>query len=373
MLVPRLSRLALGALGTSVLLGGCAADAAGDAEVASSSESDLVVASSVAKLALANVGTGACSKNSKGGRDFGPSCTGNGEHPEYWCADFVKWVWQEAGASDTGDVTPSAGSFYTYGQKHHTLSGSPKLGDAVVYNYVGGGHAEHVAVVVKVNANGTIETVSGDWSGHAGSEAEFASTSHTVLNAPAYPGRIGEDPPMMGMHISGFISPVGLAKSKPVTTPTPSPAPSPSPTATPNPSPTPSPVATPLPKTPSGCGQINPGEGLRAGEQIESCGGEYTLALQTDGNLVLSRNDPHGAEVTLWATFTDRPGADKGYVALLQADGNVVVYGDASNALWSSETAGHANVDHLALQTDGNLVVYKDGGQPLWATYTQGR
>ncbi len=37
-----------------------------------------------------------------------------------------------------------------------------------------------------MNTNGTIETVSGDWAGSGGTEAEFSSTSHVVHNAPAY-------------------------------------------------------------------------------------------------------------------------------------------------------------------------------------------
>ncbi len=363
MLLSRLSLLVVAGLGTSVLALGCAADATSDGVTAeSSSSSDLVVESSIASLALANVGKLACSENSRDGHAYGSSCTGNGGHPEYWCADFVKWVWQETGASDVGELTAAAGSFYTYGQRHNTLSGTPKVGDAVVYNYQGGGVADHVAVVVKLSSNGTIETVSGDWSGHSGSEAEFASTSHTVLNAPAYPGRIGEDPPMMGMHISGFISPVGLTTS----------APKPAPTPTPTPAPSPTPVTTPIPKAPAGCGEIAPGEGLKAGEQIHSCNEEYTLAMQTDGNLVLYHNEPKG-QVALWATFTDRTGDDKGYVATMQTDGNLVVYGDQSNALWSSATAGHRNVEYLSVQGDGNLVIYEDGNTPLWATYTEGR
>jgi hypothetical protein len=172
----------------------------------------LVTGNAIASLALANVGGMACAKNSLGGSAFGSSCTGNGGSPEYWCADFALWVWANAGVSDVGGLDAAAGSFYVYGQNHGTLKSTPSVGDAVVFDYQGGGVADHVALVTQVNSDGTIETVSGDWNGDSGTEAQFASTSHVVLNSPAYPGTDGSTPSIMGMTISGFISPVGLTQ-----------------------------------------------------------------------------------------------------------------------------------------------------------------
>ena len=193
------------------LAAGCGSDAgqAGPELVARTSAA--LTGDSIAQLALANVGGMACAKNSLGGTSFDSSCTGNGGQPEYWCADFARWVWEHEGAGNTSELTAAAGSFYVYGQKHGTLSNSPTLGDAVVYNYAGGGVADHVALVTKVNSNGTIETTSGDWDGQSGSEAYFSSTSKVVLNTPAYAGTVGSSPGVMGMTISGFITPVGLS------------------------------------------------------------------------------------------------------------------------------------------------------------------
>ena len=179
-------------------------------EDVSGSSSEALTGSDVQKLASANVGTTACGTNSLGGKGFDSSCTGNGGLPEYWCADFARWVWEKTGAGNTNELTAAAGSFYVYGQKHGTLHNSPELGDAVVFNYAGNGYADHVAIVTQVNGNGTIESVSGDWNGQSGTEAQFASTSHTVLNSPAYSGTVGTTPGIMGMKISGYISPVGL-------------------------------------------------------------------------------------------------------------------------------------------------------------------
>jgi hypothetical protein len=172
--------------------------------------------STIASIAEANVGLGACATNSQGGTAFESSCDGNGGSPEYWCADFAQWVWEQAGANTSG-LDAAAQSFYDYGQNNGTLSNSPSVGDAVVFDNGSGIH--HVAIVVQVNGDGTIETVSGDWDGHGGSESEFASTSSVVLNAPAYDDSVGSEPGIMGMTIVGYISPVfdgsGTAASAP--------------------------------------------------------------------------------------------------------------------------------------------------------------
>jgi len=162
----------------------------------------------IATIALENVGDGACSTNSAGGTTYETSCTGNAGSPEYWCADFVQWVWAQAGV-DTSSLDAAAGSFYLYGQNNATLHTTPSLGDGVVFNYQGGGVAEHVAIVALVNADGTIETVSGDWGGVGATEAAFASTSQVTWNTPAYPGIEGTSPAIMGMAIAGFVSPAG--------------------------------------------------------------------------------------------------------------------------------------------------------------------
>jgi hypothetical protein len=189
-----------------VAFGAGCSGAASDEAVGSSTNA--VSTASIGSIARANVGKKACSTNSEGGKAFDSSCTGNGGEPEYWCADFARWVWAKGGF-DTAGLDAAAGSFYVYGQDHGTLHSRPAVGDAVVFDYHGGGSADHVAIVVEVNSDGSIETVSGDWGGDNGSEAEFASTSHVVLNTPAYPGVLGSAPGIMGMTISAFVAPAG--------------------------------------------------------------------------------------------------------------------------------------------------------------------
>ena len=118
-----------------------------------------------------------------------------------WPAPLHRRLW-------TNPDVVAAGSFYLYGERHGTLHDSPKVGDAVVFNYVGGGVAEHVAIVSSVASDGKIETISGDWDGESGSEAHFASTSRVVHNTPAYNHDVGTEPGIMGMKISKYVSPV---------------------------------------------------------------------------------------------------------------------------------------------------------------------
>lgn len=117
-------------------------------------------------------------------------------YPGEWCAEFAMWVWSHGGASTVG-LTAGAGSFYLYGLQHHTLSNTPKVGDAIVYGNDGQGYAEHVAIVVSVDpSNHTIRSIGGN-EGDAG----------VVQEDGPYNWRVGGDP--TGQVISGYVAPVG--------------------------------------------------------------------------------------------------------------------------------------------------------------------
>ena len=81
-------------------------------------------------------------------------------------------------------------------------------------------------------------------------------------------------------------------------------------------------------------GQLAAGQSLPAGQAVQSPNGQYTLKMQTDGNLCQ--------------------------------------YGPAGNALWCTGTYGTGSNDHLTMQTDGNLVIYNSSGTPLWQSGTGG-
>jgi len=109
--------------------------------------------------------------------------------------------------------------------------------------------------------------------------------------------------------------------------------------------------------------QLNDGATMTAGQYLQSPNGQYTLWMQGDGNLV----EYNAAGTPLWdPPPPTQTGGHPGAYAVLQGDGNFVVY-PPSGALWASYTQNNPG-DHLSLQDDGNLVIYSASGAPLWAT-----
>ena len=118
-------------------------------------------------------------------------------------------------------------------------------------------------------------------------------------------------------------------------------------------------VLTPAP--PTSCGRLNPGEGITAGGALASCDGRFTLQMQLDGNLVLYQGG-----TALWS---NNRAHTSDFSAVMQGDGNFVVYDLASIPRFATNTSGNPGA-WLALQNDGNVVVYSSGGAPLWASNT---
>jgi surface antigen len=112
--------------------------------------------------------------------------------------------------------------------------------------------------------------------------------------------------------------------------------------------------------------QLTSGATMTPGQYLQSPNGQYTLQMQgSDGNLV----EYNAAGQPLWDPPPPTPtGGHPGAYAVLQGDGNFVVYAaDHRTALWASYT--NVPNDYLTLQNDGNLVIYTaGGGTALWAT-----
>jgi hypothetical protein len=121
---------------------------------------------------------------------------------------------------------------------------------------------------------------------------------------------------------------------------------------------------------------------LRPGQKLEwwaakgersslvSCDKRFELIMQRDGNVVLYQNDKDDRQA-LWATGTTPwwNMLDSGEDAVMQEDGNFVVYGFNRQALWASDTDHHPGA-WLIVQDDGNLVIYGPDDKPLWASNT---
>jgi len=110
----------------------------------------------------------------------------------------------------------------------------------------------------------------------------------------------------------------------------------------------------------AGTNTLFAGEQLLKATALVSANGQYSLEMQTDGNLVI-----YGpGHVALWNTGTR--GGDNFFRN--QTDGNLVVYSGAGVAQWESRTSGRG-ASSLVMQDDGNLVLYKDNTTPRVATW----
>jgi len=104
------------------------------------------------------------------------------------------------------------------------------------------------------------------------------------------------------------------------------------------------------------------GTELMGGSWLVSPNGDYRLAMQADGNLVLYwKGHP------LWASNTAKhPGAR----LALQTDGNLVVY-QGNRPIWSSGTDRGGNaLYYVSLPDNGNVTIYSPARKPVWVTNT---
>jgi len=61
--------------------------------------------------------------------------------------------------------------------------------------------------------------------------------------------------------------------------------------------------------------------------------------------------------------------AGTGGYALMQLDGNFVLYSGGNTARWATNTYGYGDSAYLNLQDDGNLVVYYNTNIPIWSVF----
>jgi cell wall-associated NlpC family hydrolase len=104
------------------------------------------------------------------------------------------------------------------------------------------------------------------------------------------------------------------------------------------------------------------------------------LIVTTDGNLAITAGSSRlwqsgSVDTTLASGHKLLAGqsitsAHDNYVALMQTDGNFVMYGQSAS--WSSQTNGNPGA-WANMQSDGNLVVYSAAGLALWSSHTYGK
>ncbi|HEY3871101.1 MAG TPA: PKD domain-containing protein [Actinocrinis sp.] len=171
------------------------------AAVKSAAAKPQTLTSDIASIALSQVGEATTpAESSFSGVDcdpystldaaFSPNADGCGSDAshqvenqnESWCSDFAKWVWAQAGVTaDYNTLNAGSVSFYQWaldqGESPAADTGTPAVGDAIVFFPAGtvsaSTFADHVGIVVSVNADGTIDMVNGDFLGSTGITAEY--------------------------------------------------------------------------------------------------------------------------------------------------------------------------------------------------------
>jgi hypothetical protein len=101
-------------------------------------------------------------------------------------------------------------------------------------------------------------------------------------------------------------------------------------------------------------------------ENLWSDNNQYRLSMQSDCNLVLYEVYGTGWRA-VWASNTAGRGTN--CYAVMQTDGNLVVYSGTKKVIWSPNTWGHPGA-HLVMQNDRNAVIYDANGRALWSTNT---
>ena len=117
---------------------------------------------------------------------------------------------------------------------------------------------------------------------------------------------------------------------------------------------------------------LNPGERLSPGTTItttSSCTGQLMwLTFQTDGNLVYYTRNPIGVVSVIWSSDTVAQNSADVDAAVMQTDGNFVVYEKGGVAKWDSGTYPNTNGESnfLTLHDDETLSVGSSSHPKKW-------
>lgn len=99
---------------------------------------------------------------------------------------------------------------------------------------------------------------------------------------------------------------------------------------------------------------------------------QYFALVQSDGNFVLYKSDSFKRDKPLWASNTWNSRNPRPFKLTLLDNGNLVLADKDGASVWTSNSANKGeNGNHkLVLQNDGNLVLYDARMSPIWATNT---
>ena len=116
---------------------------------------------------------------------------------------------------------------------------------------------------------------------------------------------------------------------------------------------------------------LNPGQTLTIGQQLQSRAASISWSCRPTATWCNTKEaaslGPSGTPDT-WSL----PAAARPTRAIMQQDGNFVLYNATGNPAWATDTNGNPGA-RLVLQDDRNLVVYASSNRALWAHNTLAR
>ncbi len=115
----------------------------------------------------------------------------------------------------------------------------------------------------------------------------------------------------------------------------------------------------PPPPAPAPSDTLRSGQRLTTNQQLRSTSGAYRLAVQSDGNVVIYPRTGRG----IWATGTASRG---GRTLTMQTHGNLVLTTAAARPVWGS--GSHSSGARAVLQNDGNFVIYRTNNTAVWTS-----
>lgn len=117
---------------------------------------------------------------------------------------------------------------------------------------------------------------------------------------------------------------------------------------------------------------------LAQNERIDSANKKYFAVMQDDGNFVVYSTSPQNGKDKnnpIWdsGSFKIEPKAAP-YKLIMQNDGNAVIYDSNKKVLWASNTDKKGTAPYnFIMQDDGNLVLYDSKKSPIWNSNTMGK
>lgn len=119
---------------------------------------------------------------------------------------------------------------------------------------------------------------------------------------------------------------------------------------------------------------LSVGQRLNEGQSLTSSNGVYFVTMQGDGNLVVYRRGGAGGNEAIWWSRT-AGACCGGFSLVMQGDNNLVMYSSrkaSGGAVWSSRSICRSTPARAVMQNDGNFVIYAGDNSAIWASGTVG-